>query len=118
MKSFSKPPIKKNIGHLIRVIGPVVDVKFQINHIPRINNCLLIKRKSVPNVVLEVAQHIGDEVVRCISMHITDGLKRGDEVLDTGSQITVPVGKEILGRMLNVTGEFIDEKPAVKTLTK
>ena len=107
-----------NEGVVVRVTGPIVDLKFQLNHLPKINNCIKINRPNNSKIVLEVVQHIGDDVVRCISMNITDGLRRNDIGINTQSQISVPVGEKILGRILNVTGEFIDEKPPIETDTK
>ena len=104
---------KQNKGKVVQVLGPVVDVRFGNNKIPSLLNALQIKDgKEV--FTLEVSQHIGDDTVRCISMGSTFGLKRGADVIDTGSPILVPVGKEVLGRMFNVLGEPIDEKPAPK----
>jgi len=101
--------MKKNIGHITQIIGPVVDVYFE-GVIPAIHNALHVKHPSGSTVVLEVAQHIGSGEVRTIAMHSTDQLARGQEVVDVGTQITVPVGKEVLGRMFDVTGTPIDGK--------
>lgn len=98
-----------NKGVINQIIGPVVEVKFAHNEIPHLYNELIVQ--SEPYITLEVVQHVGHDRVRCISMQSTDGLKRGLEVLDTGKSISVPVGKETLGRMFNVLGEAIDEKP-------
>ena len=91
-----------NKGKIVQVMGAIVDVKFE--KLPNINNALVIKKgEQLKNdLVLEVAVHVGDSVVRCISMDSTDGLKRGMEVIDTESPITVPVGKVTLGRVFNV----------------
>ncbi len=97
-----------NKGTINEIISSVVEVKFKKEELPNLNNKLIVQ--SEPEVVLEVAQHIGHDVVRCISMQSTDGLVRGMEVLDTGSPIEVPVGDVTLGRMFNVLGEPIDEK--------
>ncbi|PPE05835.1 F0F1 ATP synthase subunit beta [Williamsoniiplasma lucivorax] len=100
----------KNVGKIVQVLGPVVDVKFSEKDIPAIYNALVVNNHGV-ELTLEVEQHIGDEVIRTIAMGPTDGLIRGQEVIDTGSAITAPVGKAVLGRMFNVTGHPIDEKP-------
>ncbi len=98
-------------GIISQVIGTVVDVEFQ-NDLPPIRNALLVRNpeKKDALMTLEVAQHLGFNQVRCVAMSATDGLKRGDEVTDTGSPITVPVGEKVLGRMFNVVGEPIDGK--------
>jgi len=102
-----------NKGSIIQVIGPVVDVKFEGN-LPAIYNA--IKTKTMAgDLTLEVQQQLGNGVVRSVAMDSTDGLARGTEVVDTGHPITVPVGKETLGRMFNVLGEPLDDKEAVKT---
>ncbi len=101
-------------GSVFRVRGPVVDVVFPQEELPAINNALKIERED-EELILEVAQHLGDNILRTISMGSTDGLKRGQEVIDTGNPITAPVGKEVLGRILNVTGDPIDEQGKVKT---
>ena len=106
-----------NRGTIVAVTGPVVDVKFP-NRIPHINNALTIKsNKNNINIdlVLEVALHIGDNVVRCIAMDSTDGLVRGMEVIDTEAPISVPVGEATLGRMFNVLGRVIDGKDEVES---
>jgi len=105
----------KAVGHISQVIGAVVDVRFEDGQVPSIYNALHITRKAVTPLVLEVEQHLGNGIVRCIAMDTTDGLERGTEVMDTGAPISVPVGKETLGRMFNVVGEPIDGKPQVKT---
>ena len=97
-----------NKGTINQIIGSIVEVKFNKEELPNLYNKLIIQ--SDPEVVLEVAQHVGHDVVRCISMQTTDGLTRGLEVLDTGAPIEVPVGQATLGRMFNVLGEPIDEK--------
>ena len=109
------------IGKIVQVTGPVVDVNFP-NEIPAINNALTIKYdKSMEygvdiNLVLEVALHIGANTVRCIAMDSTDGLVRGMDVIDTGAAISVPVGEVTLGRMFNVLGEPIDNKPITESV--
>lgn len=95
----------ENKGYITQVIGPVVDIKFE--KIPTLRNAISID-KNGEKLVVEVAQHIGDDIVRCISMGSTDGLVRGMEAIDTQSAIKVPVGEKVLGRMFNVLGEVID----------
>ncbi len=105
---------EKNIGKVIQIIGAVLDIKFQAGCLPALNNAIEIDNNGT-KIVAEVAQHLGDDVVKCIAMSSTDGLVRGVDAVDTGSPITVPVGPETLGRMFNVIGEPIDNKPAPKT---
>lgn len=101
-----------NAGKIVQVIGPVVDVAFGDGDIPNILNAITITNPSIDdqkdNLIVEVAQHLGDNVVRCIAMDITDGLVRGMEARDTGAPITVPAGPECLGRILNVVGRPVD----------
>ncbi|HOJ51546.1 MAG TPA: F0F1 ATP synthase subunit beta [Syntrophales bacterium] len=101
-----------NIGKVVQVIGPVVDVEFEEGKLPNILSALLITNPAIndeeDNLVIEVAQHLGDNVVRCIAMDITDGLVRGMPAKDTGKPIMVPVGRECLGRILNVVGRPVD----------
>ena len=105
-------------GKILQVIGPVVDVEFeQIKSLPEIYDALEIKRKD-NKLVLEVAQQLGDKVVRCISLGATDGLTRGEEVFATGAPISVPVGKETLGRIFNVIGETVDDGEQVISAKK
>lgn len=101
------------IGKVVQVIGPVVDVKFGSENLPKIFNAIEIKMED-KILVCEVEQHIGDDIVRTISMDSTDGVKRGMEVVDTGAAITVPVGEATLGRLFNCLGEAIDNGEAVK----
>jgi F-type H+-transporting ATPase subunit beta len=96
-------------GRVIQVMGPVVDVQFESGHLPEINNAIKVKRVDGSELTLEVAVHLGDNIVRTIAMASTDGLVRGTEAVDTGAPITVPVGRPILGRVFNVLGEPIDE---------
>ena len=96
----------ENTGKVIQVIGPVVDIRFPEGDLPKLHNAIVIK--SEKPLTVEVAQHMGDDVVRCIAMGSTDGLVRNADALDTGDAIKVPVGDEILGRMFNVLGETID----------
>ncbi|NLM69240.1 MAG: F0F1 ATP synthase subunit beta [Firmicutes bacterium] len=102
----------KNIGKITRIIGAVIDIRFE-NELPSLYNAIEVPFGE-DTIVLEVMQHVGDYTVRCISMHPTDGLKRGMEAIDTGAPISVPVGEEILGRMVNVLGEPIDNEPEIK----
>jgi F-type H+-transporting ATPase subunit beta len=99
-------------GRVTQVIGPVVDVEFPEGTLPSIYNALLLTNPAISdeknNLVLEVAQHLGEKVVRCIAMDATEGLTRGSEVTDTGSGISVPVGSETLGRIMNVVGQPVD----------
>ena len=107
--------MSKNTGKIVQVIGPVVDVAFENGDLPQLLTAIEIPLKDSESLVVEVAQHIGDERVRCIAMGGTDGLVRGMEAIDTGSAIRVPVGKEILGRMFNVLGREIDGLGPVRT---
>ena len=95
-------------GKIVQVIGPVVDIRFTSDHLPAIRNAIHITFQDGKQMTVEVAQHIGDDIVRCIAMSSTDGLVRGMDCVDTGAPITVPVGEEVLGRMFNVLGEPID----------
>ncbi len=107
----------QNIGKIVQIIGAVVDVRFPKDQLPRLLNAITVDNNG-KQLVIEVAQHIGDDIVRCISMGSTDGLVRGMDAIDTGAPIKVPVGKETLGRMFNLLGEAIDEKPAPDTEEK
>src|SRR5262245_19841315 len=104
------------VGKITQVIGAVVDVQFE-SHLPPILNALETKNGS-NRLVLEVAQHLGESTVRTVAMDITEGLVRGQEVTDTGEPITVPVGDETLGRIINVVGDAVDEAGPVKTAQK
>lgn len=109
----------QNTGKIIQVMGPVVDVEFKDSGLPEIYTALRVTNKMIDdqewNLVLEVAQQLGSKRVRCISMDSTEGLQRGQDALNTGDKITVPVGKEALGRMMNVVGEPIDEAGPINT---
>ena len=107
----------KNIGKITQVIGAVLDVKFAAGNLPEINEAIEVVRKDGTKLVVEVAQHLGDDVVRCIAMGPTDGLVRGMDAVATGAAISVPVGENTLGRIFNVLGEPIDEKPAPTDVT-
>ena len=108
---------EKNIGHVVQVIGPVLDIRFQNGHLPDLLNAIEIERED-GKLVCEVAQQLGDDVVRCIAMSSTDGMVRGMEAVDTGAGIKVPVGKETLGRVFNLLGRAIDNKPQPVTCEK
>jgi len=99
---------EKNIGKIVTVIGPVLDIKFDAEKLPNLLNAIEIKNNG-KTLIAEVSQHVGDDTVRCIAMDSTDGLVRGIEAVDTGAPITVPVGNATLGRMFNVLGDAIDE---------
>ena len=101
--------LEQRKGVVTQVIGPVLDIKFDSENMPELRNAIEIKVGD-RTVVAEVAQHTGDDVVRCIALSSTDGLERGTEALDTGGPITVPVGDETLGRLFNLLGETIDNK--------
>ena len=107
----------KNIGKITQVIGAVLDVKFAAGNLPEINEAIEVIRKDGTKLVVEVAQHLGDDVVRCIAMGPTDGLVRGMDAAATGAAISVPVGENTLGRIFNVLGEPIDEKEAPTDVT-
>jgi F-type H+-transporting ATPase subunit beta len=124
MATQSKPTAKKpvvetktqNIGKVVQVIGPVIDVEFEPEHLPELYNALVVERTgngSAVRLVAEVQQHIGRNQVRAVAMSSSDGVVRGMEVVDTGGPITVPVGKPALGRILNVLGEPVDEGPEI-----
>lgn len=101
-----------DIGQVTQVIGPVVDVKFSKEHMPELLNAIQIDFND-QSLIVEVAQHIGDDTARCIAMGPTDGLKRGTEASDTGSPIKVPVGEATLGRLFNILGDTIDNEPEI-----
>ncbi|MDD2217819.1 MAG: F0F1 ATP synthase subunit beta, partial [Eubacteriales bacterium] len=103
-----------NKGKIHQIIGPVLDIKFSADAMPELNNAININHEG-KLIVAEVAQHTGDDVARCVALSSTDGLKRGMEATDTGAPISVPVGKEVLGRLFNVIGETIDDKGPVPT---
>ncbi len=108
---------EKNIGRVVQVIGPVLDIRFPNGHLPNLLNAIEIERED-GKLVCEVAQQLGDDVVRCIAMSSTDGMVRGMEAVDTGTGIKVPVGKETLGRVFNLLGKAIDNKPQPVTCEK
>ena len=107
--------MSKMTGKTSQIMGAVVDVAFEDGHLPEIMNALNVDRGDEGTLVLEVAQHLGDNMVRTVAMDSTDGLTRGVEVLDTGTPISVPVGQETLGRLFDVLGNTIDGKGDVGT---
>ena len=109
--------MSQNIGKITRAVGPVVDVRFEDGHLPSLNTAIVVQNGDTP-LTIEVAQHLGDDTVRCIAMGSTDGLRRGLDAVDTGAPISVPVGEETLGRMFNVLGQPIDEKEDVSANAK
>lgn len=108
-----------NIGKISQVIGPVIDVDFSAGNLPSINNALSIKRTTIEGkeeiLITEVQQHLGEDRVRTVAMDSTDGLVRGMEAIDTGEPIMIPVGPEVLGRLINITGHAIDGKGDLST---
>ena len=106
-----------SMGRITQVLGAVIDVEFSNSSLPSIYNALKVSNPAIDqeqwNLVLEVAQHLGENTVRCIAMDTTEGLVRGMDVMDTGTGITVPVGEETLGRILNVIGEPVDDNGPV-----
>ena len=103
---------ERNKGKITQVIGAVLDIKFTLGSIPKINEAVTVDTKEAGGLTVEVAQHLGDHTVRCIAMGSTDGLVRGMEAIATGAPISVPVGEQTLGRIFNVLGQVIDHKPA------
>ena len=116
MSATAKP---ENLGRIKQVIGPIVDVEFEAGRLPAIFHAVRVTNPAINssnwNLVLEVAQHLGDNTVRCVSMDATDGLVRGQSAQDTGDQIQIPVGRETLGRIMNVIGEPVDEAGPIVT---
>ena len=100
----------QNIGQVVQVIGPVLDIRFEDGHLPELLSAIEIMNGE-KKIVAEVAQHIGDNVARCVSMNATDGMVRGLKAVDTGGPITVPVGNACLGRIFNLLGQAIDDQP-------
>ena len=107
----------QNIGTIVQVIGAVLDIRFAPENLPNLLNAIEIDNGG-KKLVVEVAQHIGDDLVRCIAMGSTDGLVRGMEAVDTGASIKVPVGEQTLGRIFNLLGEAVDNKPQPETEEK
>jgi len=106
--------MSNNIGYIVQIIGPVLDIRFENQSLPAINNAIKIEEDEKV-LIAEVAQHLGNDIVRCIALGPTDGLKRGIKAIDTGEPIKVPVGRETLGRIFNVLGSTIDNKGELKT---
>ena len=106
--------MSKNTGTVAQIMGPVLDIRFPDGKLPQLLSAIEVPMADWV-IVAEVAQHIGDNVARCIAMSSTDGLARGAEAIDTGAPISVPVGDETLGRVFNLLGQPIDEKPAPTT---
>ena len=104
---------EKHIGKVVQVTGPVLDIRYKEGELPALLNAIEIDING-HKLIAEVAQQIGDDVVRCIAMSSTDGLVRGTDAVDTGSPITVPVGDEWLGRVFNLLGQPIDNKAPVQ----
>ena len=102
-----------NMGKITQVLGAVIDVEFSDGSLPPIYNAIKVTNQAINdqewNLVVEVAQHLGENTVRCIAMDATEGLVRGQDAMDTGAGISVPVGEKTLGRILNVIGEPVDE---------
>lgn len=107
----------KNIGKVVQILGPVIDIRFENENLPKLLNAIEINYMN-KKIIVEATQHLGDNTVRCISMNETDGLSRGIEAIDTGSPISVPVGKETLGRILDLLGHPIDNLPCPNTKEK
>ena len=108
---------EKHIGKVVQVMGPVLDIRFADGELPELLNAIELQNNGKP-LIVEVAQHIGDNVARCIAMAATDGLVRGTEAVDTGGPITVPVGDQCLGRVFNLLGEPVDEQPAPENMER
>ena len=105
---------EQHVGRVVTVVGPVLDIRFEAEELPELQNAVVVENGG-ETITVEVAQHIGDNVARCIAMSDTGGMVRGAKAVDTGSPITVPVGEECLGRIFNLLGEPVDDKPAPKT---
>ena len=104
---------ERHVGKVIQVMGPVLDIRFQEGQLPELLNAIEIENQG-SRVIAEVAQQIGDDVVRCIAMNSTDGMVRGVDAVDTGAPISVPVGDACLGRVFNLLGDPVDEKRHLK----
>src|SRR6267378_5347678 len=114
MATKAKEAPKRNVGKVVQVIGPVLDVEFEPEHLPELYNALIVELEGGGRrVVVEVQQHIGRNQIRAVAMSPTDGVVRGMPAVDTGEPITVPVGKPALGRILNVVGDPVDEGPPI-----
>ena len=108
---------KGSIGTVVQVIGPVLDIRFKDGELPQLLNAVEVENGE-KKLTVEVAQHIGDDVVRCIAMSSTDGLMRGAKAVDSGSPITVPVGEKCLGRIFNLLGEPVDNQPTPENVER
>ena len=106
--------MSQNVGKVLQIIGPVLDIQFEKGKVPDLLNAIEIMHEG-RKVVCEVATQVGDDVVRCIAMSSTDGMSRGMEAVDTGRGITVPVGPETLGRIFNLLGEAQDNGPELES---
>ena len=120
MSSHEQTDVDERVGKVLAVVGPVVDVEFSTENLPPIYQALRISDEAVlssekVDLIVEVAQHLGENRVRCVSMQSTDGLVRGMDAVDTGGPITTPVGDATLGRVLNVVGEPVDGLGPVET---
>ena len=104
----------QNVGKISQIIGAVLDIRFEGGILPNINDAIVVPGRDGTKLVVETAQHLGDDTVRCIAMGPSDGLVRGMDAISTGKPISVPVGEATLGRIFNVLGEPIDEKPMPK----
>jgi F-type H+-transporting ATPase subunit beta len=104
-----------NKGKISQIIGPVLDIEFEKGELPEIYNAIKIVREDGTELITETQQHLGENIVRTVAMDSTDGLMRGMDAIDLGEPITVPVGPETLGRLINVIGEPIDEQGPIKT---
>ena len=107
-----------SIGKVVQAVGPIIDVRFENGRLPELLTALEIKLPNGDTLVSEVAQHIGDDTVRCVAMGSTEGVLRGLDVINTNAPISVPVGEKTLGRMFNVLGRPIDELPFDKDVNK
>ena len=110
--------MSNNQGKITAIMGAVVDVAFESGDLPKIYNAVAVDRGEEGKLILEVAQHLGDSMVRTIAMDSTDGLMRGTEAIDTGEPISVPVGEKVLGRMFDLLGNPIDNKDSVDGLDR
>ena len=111
-KKMAETSKKESRGKITQIISAVLDIKFPEGELPEINDAIRIPLKDNGELIVEVAQHLGDDTVRCIALGPTDGLVRGMEAISTGGPISVPVGEKTLGRIFNVLGQPIDNKPA------
>jgi len=117
MTEQSKEETKTSVGKITQIIGAVLDIKFAEGQLPEINDAIQIQTGDDRKLIVEVSGHLGDDIVRCISMGPTDGLIRGMKAISTGGPISVPVGEQTLGRMFNVLGDPIDNKPKPEGVT-